>query len=646
MSTRWECMICGFIYRGPSPPQNCPNCGAPFTAFQRRLKSARARLRRIEIVEERPPGFRYVIVGNSAAGRSAARAIRALDPDGQITVVSEEETPVYARPLLPDFIGGMDADEFFQSGEGFATEGLELILGNRAERIDLDAKQVICASGPAIPFDAVLLATGSSPRQVPWPGSEADGIAYFRTFADAERIAGLARNARHAVVVGGGLLGLEFVRAFHAAGLEITHLVRESYAGAPALDERGGTIIAKALADIGVQVALEEEVEAFESRDGRVSGVRTNNGRTIECDLVGIAVGAMPRLDLARDLGVEIDRGVVVNRRFQTTRPEVYAAGDVAQAFDRVWGEPRINASWRNAQEQGEAAGIAMAGGAVEYPGAVAANYQLAAGLPFCSLGIANPPDPTEYEITVDVDVDSRTYRKIVKRDGKVVGACLIGNLSEAAGVEEVLRGDEAATPAASAQSRPAAAAAPSVQPQPGGVEPPSERKSAMHEMTKSNLQDAFAGESQAHLKYLNFAEKAAQDGKENVARLFRAASFAEQVHATRHLEALGGISDTGENLATAIAGETFEIEEMYPAYIAVAEEQEEDEAIECCNFAYQAEKQHQALYQRAKKAVDAGGDVAIEAIWVCSYCGHTVEGEPPDKCPVCGSPKNDFVKF
>ncbi len=167
-----------------------------------------------------------------------------------------------------------------------------------------------------------------------------------------------------------------------------------------------------------------------------------------------------------------------------------------------------------------------------------------------------------------------------------------------------------------------------------------------MHPMTEEDAKAAFAGESQAHIKYLNFAERAAQEGKENVARLFRAASYSEQVHAGRHLAVLAGVGATAENLAEAIGGETFEVEEMYPAYLAVAEAQGEAEAAESFDHARRAEGQHQQFYRRAQEAVAAGEDLRVGPIVVCSYCGFTAEGEPPARCPVCGNPGKNFARF
>lgn len=167
-----------------------------------------------------------------------------------------------------------------------------------------------------------------------------------------------------------------------------------------------------------------------------------------------------------------------------------------------------------------------------------------------------------------------------------------------------------------------------------------------MHKMTKANLEAAFAGESQAHMRYLIFADKAEKEGLPNVARLFRAVAFAERAHATNHLKALDMVGDSADNLEEAIGGETFEVEEMYPAYAAAAERQEEKKALRSMNWALEAEKVHAGLYTKARQAVLAGGDVELGDMHICDVCGWTVEGEPPDKCPICGAKHDRFKKF
>ncbi len=180
--------------------------------------------------------------------------------------------------------------------------------------------------------------------------------------------------------------------------------------------------------------------------------------------------------------------------------------------------------------------------------------------------------------------------------------------------------------------------------------------------MTRDALMSAFGGESMAHMRYLIFAEIAEREGFKNVARLFRAIAFAEQVHARNHYERLRdlnvdakvvaggpfGPGSTSKNLEMAIRGEEFEVNEMYPAYIALAESQGEKEAARSFRWALEAEKIHAELYRKAKQAVDQGRDFEIDGyVWICPVCGHTYVGrEPPERCPICGAPKDKYVKF
>jgi rubrerythrin len=167
-----------------------------------------------------------------------------------------------------------------------------------------------------------------------------------------------------------------------------------------------------------------------------------------------------------------------------------------------------------------------------------------------------------------------------------------------------------------------------------------------MKEMTKENLKEAFAGESQAHVKYLAFSARAEKEGKSNIARLFQAISYAEQVHAINHLKELGGIGNTAANLEAALSGENFEVDEMYAAYLEVAELQGERGAKRSMNYAMEAEKLHAVMYGEAKEAAGAGEDLEIGEIYVCPVCGFTHIGEPPDRCPICKTKREKFHVF
>jgi rubrerythrin len=167
-----------------------------------------------------------------------------------------------------------------------------------------------------------------------------------------------------------------------------------------------------------------------------------------------------------------------------------------------------------------------------------------------------------------------------------------------------------------------------------------------MKNITKENLQAALSGESQAHVRYWNFAERARKDGMSNIARLFEAASASELIHATAHLRNLDGLKDTPANLEAAVGGENFEVAEMYPAYMAVADLQEEKGACRSFHNALEAEKVHAGLYRKALEAARAGKDIPETAYYVCPVCGYTMEGEPPDVCPVCGARHETFKRY
>ncbi|MCX6093832.1 MAG: rubrerythrin family protein [Candidatus Bipolaricaulota bacterium] len=167
-----------------------------------------------------------------------------------------------------------------------------------------------------------------------------------------------------------------------------------------------------------------------------------------------------------------------------------------------------------------------------------------------------------------------------------------------------------------------------------------------MHAMTKEFLEAAFAGESQAHMKYLVFSEKAEKEGRPNLARLFEAIAYAEQVHAMNHYRELGNLKDAAGNLDTCIEGEHFEVTEMYPVYHLAAGFQGEKGAALSTHYALEAEKIHEKMYTDAKAVVGSGKDLTLGPVSICPVCGYTVEGQPPDMCPVCGAKRATFKAF
>ncbi len=164
--------------------------------------------------------------------------------------------------------------------------------------------------------------------------------------------------------------------------------------------------------------------------------------------------------------------------------------------------------------------------------------------------------------------------------------------------------------------------------------------------MTRKFLEEAFAGESMAHMRYLIFAEQAEKEGYHNIAKLFRAIAHAEFVHAKNHFMALGKLGKTPENLQEGINGETYEVEEMYPVFHNAAEFQGEKDAVRTTNYALEAEKIHAKLYEKAKETAESGKDIEIKRVYICPICGYTAIDEAPEYCPVCGAPRDKFVVF
>ena len=162
---------------------------------------------------------------------------------------------------------------------------------------------------------------------------------------------------------------------------------------------------------------------------------------------------------------------------------------------------------------------------------------------------------------------------------------------------------------------------------------------------TQENLQEAFAGESQASRRYLFFAEKAESEGHPQIARLFRAAAEAETVHARNHLKAMGGIGSTKDNLKAAISGENYEFTKMYPGFIEQAKSENNKKAEITFDYANKVEKIHHQLYQKALEALEAGKELKAEPYFICPVCGYTVAGEAPERCPICGAPRSKFKR-
>jgi 3-phenylpropionate/trans-cinnamate dioxygenase ferredoxin reductase subunit len=311
----------------------------------------------------------HVIVGASLAGAKAAEELRQRGFDGQIVLVgAEPERPYERPPLSKDHLRGESEREkaFVHEPDFYARQEIELITGHAATDLDVSARRVVLDDGRSWSFDKLLLTTGAEPRRIPVPGAELEGIYYLRTLADSEALRDRIERGGRLAVVGAGWIGSEVAASARQRGADVTLIDPLSLPNERIFGPEIGSFYRDVHAQHGVELALGEGVEAFEG-DGRVSAVRTSSGRTIECDFAVVGIGVAPRVELARDAGLELDNGIVVDERLRTSAPDVLAAGDVANAWHPFCGRQIRVEHWANALNQGPAAARAMLGEPVSY---------------------------------------------------------------------------------------------------------------------------------------------------------------------------------------------------------------------------------------------------------------------------------------
>jgi 3-phenylpropionate/trans-cinnamate dioxygenase ferredoxin reductase subunit len=304
----------------------------------------------------------FVIVGASLAGAKAAEELRQHGFDGRVVLIgSEHERPYERPPLTKDYLRGESAREkaYVHPAEYYDQHAIELLSGVAATAIDVTASRVTLQDGTQLGFDRLLLTTGAAPRRIQVPGAELSGVHYLRTLADADALKERLGSGGRVVVVGAGWIGSEFAASARQRGLEVTMIDPQPLPNERIFGPEVGSFYRDVHASHGVELLLGEGVSAFEG-DREVRRVLTDRGGSIECDFVVVGVGVVPRLELAREAGLDIDNGVLVDERLQSSAPNVFAAGDVANAWHPFFSRRVRVEHWANALNQGPAAARAM----------------------------------------------------------------------------------------------------------------------------------------------------------------------------------------------------------------------------------------------------------------------------------------------
>jgi len=311
----------------------------------------------------------FVIVGASLAGARAAQELRERGFDGRVVLVGSESDPPYERPpLSKDYLRGESerAGSRVHDAGYYEQHEIELLMGTTVTAIDPAAGRVTLDGDETLAFDRLLLSTGAEPRRLEVPGAGLEGIHYLRTLADSDAIRGRLDAGGHLAIVGAGWIGSEVAASARQRGLEVTLIDPLSLPNERVFGREIGEFYRDVHASHGVELMLGDGVEAFEG-DGSVRRVRTASGRTVDCDCVVVGVGVAPRVELARDAGLEVDNGIAVDARLRTSAATVFAAGDAANAW-HPWYGCRIRVEhWANALNQGPLAARTMLGEDVEY---------------------------------------------------------------------------------------------------------------------------------------------------------------------------------------------------------------------------------------------------------------------------------------
>jgi nitrite reductase (NADH) large subunit len=376
--------------------------------------------------------MKHLIIGNGIAGLNAARAIRESDGTAEIAMVSDEKFPPYSRPMICQVLDGSQPHAKLPLYSEDIYEALQVtpVLGARAVALDVDARTVRLADGRQLDYDRLLIASGADARRLKVPGAELDNIFTMRTETDVRRQLAAVDGARQALVLGGGLVGFKAAYGLLRQGLPVTMLITSGYPLAMQVDEIAGRIIQNELEANGLTVRVGVSAVGFEG-NGRVTRAALDNGERIDCDLVVIGKGVLPSLDFVPRERVTVDLGIVVDDYLQSSVPDVYAAGDTAEAVDIARQRRWVNAIWPEAAVQGRIAGQNMAGRRVRYPGSLSRNVMRVYDLDVMTLGYANPGPDEDLRTVRFGGQDHGYYRRLVFRGDLLVGAVLINRIEQ-----------------------------------------------------------------------------------------------------------------------------------------------------------------------------------------------------------------------
>lgn len=376
--------------------------------------------------------MKYVIVGNSAGGIGAVEGIRKIDPEGSMLLISDESYHTYSRPLISYYLAGKVQSNkmYYRDWDFYEKMKVNLRLGKKVESVLPDKKTILLSSGEQINYEKLILATGGKPIIPEIPGSNLQGVFSFLKWDDVKGIESYLRKNSKVVIIGAGLIGLKAAEGLAGLKAEVKVVELANRVLSAILDEQAAEMVQGDLEEKGISFYLNNTVKEIKGID-QVSQVILQDGTEIDCDAVIIAIGVFPNKDLAVQAGLNVNRGIVVDEYMNTSNPDIYAAGDVSEGYDTLYNQNRVLPILPNAYKQGYSAGQNMAGAGEQYKGGFAMNAIGFFGLPMITAGIIKS-EGSEFEEMITADSKKKSYRKIVLRDGKLVGFIALNEVDRA----------------------------------------------------------------------------------------------------------------------------------------------------------------------------------------------------------------------
>lgn len=384
--------------------------------------------------------LKHVILGNGAAGISAAEKLRQLDDSCSITVITVEDTPVYTKFMLPDYVGGKISKEhlILRDLNYYRDNRIDLVFEEKIEKIDTKNKCVVMPGGKTQNFDKLLVAVGGRPVVPNIEGLGNTAYLTLNTINDADVLRERAREGQKAAVVGAGLTGIEVAFALKRLGMKVALIEREKRLLPLQLDERAAAVLAGQLRKEGLELLLERNVQRISAEDKNY--VEFSNGERIDFDMLVVTIGTRPNLDVVKGTEIQTGRGILVDSHMETSVKDIFAAGDVAEMITDKSTGCVPSYIWPNALAQGKCAACNMAGQVQEFSSnAALGNAVRLRDIPFVSMGMINPEGP-DYEALVAEDEDAGVYKKVVIKDNKVKGMILLGDTSSSNAIGDLIR--------------------------------------------------------------------------------------------------------------------------------------------------------------------------------------------------------------